>query len=235
MENNDIEKGNYYIQEEKHSDVWMMTLADLLSLLLVFFILIYATSTIRQGKWSEITDSLESTFSFDSAVTSNIESTSLGVNRKADIDAINLSYLDSILDNKISRDEFLSRLLSVKLLDDRLVISINSKSLFEGNTPVLSDELNNILVSIGDILRKVGNKVDVVSYIDGESRGLPTAWELAMTRAAVVADELRQYGNESKMNAFVKVAEKVDISKKTETEDNGGWSAVDIIVRNYAE
>lgn len=45
-----------------HRDRWMITYADLITLLLIFFVIMYAMSNLDTGKYDVVTQSLQSTF-----------------------------------------------------------------------------------------------------------------------------------------------------------------------------
>lgn len=52
----------------ENSDRWMITYADLITLLLIFFVILYAMSSLDTQKYAIVTDSLSDTFKSGSAV-----------------------------------------------------------------------------------------------------------------------------------------------------------------------
>ncbi len=48
--------------ENNNRDRWLITYADLITLLLIFFVVMYAMSTLDKGKYEEVTQSLQLTF-----------------------------------------------------------------------------------------------------------------------------------------------------------------------------
>ncbi|OAB42981.1 OmpA/MotB family protein [Paenibacillus glacialis] len=48
--------------ENSNRDRWLITYADLITLLLIFFVVMYAMSTLDKGKYEEVTQSLQLTF-----------------------------------------------------------------------------------------------------------------------------------------------------------------------------
>ncbi|MBR2566738.1 MAG: OmpA family protein [Paenibacillus sp.] len=51
-----------------HRDRWMITYADLITLLLIFFVIMYAMSNLDSGKYDVVTQSLQNTFNESSSV-----------------------------------------------------------------------------------------------------------------------------------------------------------------------
>ena len=66
-------------QEEppKGSPAWMATFSDLMNLLLCFFVLLFAMSSVDSDKWAQITASLSSNFSIFQGGQTSIEEGSL--------------------------------------------------------------------------------------------------------------------------------------------------------------
>ncbi|MCK6075630.1 flagellar motor protein MotB [Paenibacillus silvae] len=51
-----------------HRDRWMITYADLITLLLIFFVIMYAMSNLDTGKYDVVTQSLQSTFNKSNSI-----------------------------------------------------------------------------------------------------------------------------------------------------------------------
>lgn len=51
-----------------HRDRWMITYADLITLLLIFFVIMYAMSNLDSGKYDVVTQSLQNTFNASDSI-----------------------------------------------------------------------------------------------------------------------------------------------------------------------
>ena len=91
-------------QSSTGSPAWMATFSDLMNLLLCFFVLLFAMSTIDEDKFEELVASLSASFGvLDGGSTSVIEGTliSAGVDELNDLN----EYYDSIGLNDEGTDE----------------------------------------------------------------------------------------------------------------------------------
>ena len=52
----------------EHRDRWMITYADLITLLLIFFVIMYAMSNLDSGKYNVVTQSLQNTFNQSNSI-----------------------------------------------------------------------------------------------------------------------------------------------------------------------
>lgn len=188
------------------SSAWMMTLADLLSLLLVFFILIYSMSSIKTGEWDQLIDSMGEAFNADKIIQEGAFSSSLGVSKVKVKSGLDLNYLYSVLDNKVKSDSFLSDTINLNYDENKLIISLNNKDLFSKRGSSLNEDAELILFVIGDILQKINNKVEVTGYLQATKakQGNTTAkWATTLEKASNIAEEMRKYGNLSRMSSVV--------------------------------
>jgi chemotaxis protein MotB len=209
---------------EDSKDRWMMTFADLLSLLLVFFILIYATTSVQKGKWEKLKEVMGDSFKPSKIVereyVTNLHATKIQINKGTDTD-----YLAAILESKIKNNAFLKNNISLDREKSSLVIKLNSKNIFEGNSPILTEDSRILFFVIGDALQRIKNKIEVMGHTNDKiDNNDMTTWNLALARAVKVASKLREYGNLSKLESMVK-------NEKPSKNSNKTNNRVDIIIR----
>jgi chemotaxis protein MotB len=186
------------------STEWMVTFVDLLCLMLVFFIMIYATTSVNNQKWNEIKDSMGNSFKPSNVINKPYEkelyATKIDIKRGVDID-----YLHTIIAGKINAASFLKNKIILERSNGNLTIIVDDTNLFEGNTTVLTTDSRALLFIIGDILQRVNNKIDVVGYTLGDiDNDKMEGWSLSLSRALEVASKIREYGNLSQLEAVVK-------------------------------
>ena len=209
-----------------NSDQWMMTFADLLSLLLVFFILIYSTTSIKKGQWDKLKQSMGESFKATKVVdkkhVTNLHATKITINTGTEID-----YLEAIIENKIKDDSFLRDNIILEKEANNLIIKINGPNLFEGNSPVLTEDSRVLLFVVGDAIQQIKNKIEVVGYIHkSEQNSSLDSFKLSLLRATKIASGMREHGNLSKLEAMVK-------SEKAPSSDTKSLNRIDIIIRPY--
>lgn len=183
-------------RQETRSNSWLIIFTDLVSLMLTFFVLLFAMSNIKVDKWESITDSLSQSLSPTSskkvaAATAQFNIASIFRKR-----AINLDYLSALLEDVVPKDPLLAqgKLIS---LEDRLIITVPGKALFAPGESKLSEKARESLFNLGGVLRNIGNEIGVNGHTaPGNVQGTEykSNWELSLARAIAVANELRRSG-----------------------------------------
>ena len=175
---------------------WMITFTDLVSLMLTFFVMMFAMSNVKVDRWDDMIDALSQSLQpskekVETAVTAQYNISSVFRKR-----AINLDYLAAVLEETIARDEGLTR-TRVLRLEDRLVISLPGDILFEAGRAVLSAEARQALFSLGGVLSNIDNQMAVNGHSDPsppEGEEYASNWELSVARAIAVANAMRRAG-----------------------------------------
>lgn len=183
---------------------WMITFSDLISLLLVFFVLLFSMYSVKFDRWQSTVESLSEALNprrvdalapFPSAL--NIGK----VSRKRMID---LDYLAPLLQQSFKSDALLSE-SKIMRHGDRLIVALPSDLLFDPGRAVLSRKAREAVFNLGGILRTLGNRIGVNGHSDPEpltGTAYPSNWELSLARAAAVADTLRRSGYEREIVAY---------------------------------
>lgn len=206
---------------------WMLTIADLFSLILTFFVLLYSMSSLHQAKWEIISDSLQES-------SSNVEVTTpytparkmLTVQQVTVGQARNLDYLWNIMDKRFAE---LSTLQGVTVIRERdsITISLSSADLFTDNGTAENAKAAAALESITQFLNTIDNAVAVEGYSRLPSMagtGYASNWELSLARASSVAERLRLAGYRNDMTVYGKG----EMPKKSVKQSG---DHVDIVVR----
>jgi chemotaxis protein MotB len=203
------------------NNAWMVTFADLISLLLVFFILMYSTSSVEGGRWQKVIDSLSVQFHTDKALNDGMFNTNFSASKVQILRGMDLDYLYTVLSNKISADESLTDKIVLNNEGGNLIISLKNEYIFDGKTPILTEDSKVALFTIGESLQKVNNKIEIVGYIEKNgNKSLSKEWDLSLERSVALAGEFRKYGNLSTLEATIR-------------EDNKANGKVDIIIYEF--
>lgn len=184
-------------KDVKISNAWMLIFADLLSLMLIFFILLYMVAQPAQDQWKELTRSLSERLNPSRSLVINPEVTVFDVTGRDRVDALPIDYVYRLLGNTL-RWEPLLKEVQLEKTPNYVVMRLPDIMLFESGQITLSTEAENSIRKLGDLLMQFGNKVHVV----GSSDPLPTRnlshfksnWEISMARALYVAQILRKSG-----------------------------------------
>ena len=214
---------------------WLITFSDLISLLLAFFVMLFAMSSVDRGPWDEMTNALMVRLNPEEAWQITAAMTDRDVYTEAAPEATDLDYLRSVVAEKIRGVPALDQ-ATIERRDDRLIITLQTDALFTSGSDTLTDEAQDALGAVGETLRHVRNRVDVNGHTDpGIARGgrWPSNWELSIHRALAVAEALRRSGYTQEIAAIGLAESRFDELPADLPEDERFRRArrVDVVIR----
>tara|TARA_B100001939_G_scaffold345686_1_gene362813 strand:- start:9170 stop:9895 length:726 start_codon:yes stop_codon:yes gene_type:complete len=198
-----IEKG-VNVSRKKVASSWMIVFADLLALLLTFFVLMFSMNSVQVSKWKAVVESLSEQLNPERAKIDDTDWQKVETALVHKEPALSLMYLKKVFEDKLQYDPLLKR-STVTVLDDRLAISVPTDMIFEKGSSELPSEAYRALLELGGALRNIPNKIVVVGHTDLEpTTGVryPTNWELSLVRAIAVARIIRQAGYPEAIEAY---------------------------------
>ncbi len=171
---------------------WLITYADLITLLLAFFIVLYAMNRTEQVKFSLVAQALAQNFDSNSIIGQS-PGPSI-VTGMSGVAASNIAELKSLnqLQNRIEAalvKAGVANQVSVTSNGRGVEVSLNATLLFAPASAILSPAAVRLLQSIGQALKTVPNDVEVVGYTDStpiRTAFYPSNWQLSAMRAANV-------------------------------------------------
>jgi chemotaxis protein MotB len=190
-------RAKQHATHEDNHDRWLLTYADMITLLLVLFIVLFALSKIDQSKYKEFQESVsEDRVVGDSAVRSTTTTPPHGPHR--------LSVATKA--NQLSRiEKALAQALAQRGELNDVTLNINASGLVEGlvadstffqvDSAQLSPLGEQIVDTSGQVLARYANDVDIAGYTDDQAiTGGPYAnnWELSAARATSVVERLTE-------------------------------------------
>jgi chemotaxis protein MotB len=174
-------------------NAWMITFADLIALMLTFFVLLFSMSQLEQHKWQSLVESLASNLS----AIYNVESTKLAADYQVEVPitvpAADLDYIEPILREHFAAEPLLAG-GSIDRVEGGLSVSFPDERLFVGGTPELSERGEKVIFTLGSVLRNLDNAVDVNAYIQSGETIEPADWENSLARSVAVVRILAQSG-----------------------------------------
>ena len=188
---------------------WMATFADLVTLLMCFFVLLFAMSTTQQETYKELVKSLRSALGAQSVPESgtregltmhpvpseepseNQQIDELGGMIEKELEEIVSEVRELVLFNKLGGE------VSVTKNDDGVVITMSDLLLFGRGGTQLSEKGLDILKKVASVLSKLAYHVKIKGHTDSDtisSARFPSNWELSSARASTVTRLLVQNG-----------------------------------------
>jgi chemotaxis protein MotB len=180
------------------SPIWLMTFGDVTALMLTFFIMLFATTETPSEKWEAVNGSMESMFRFDQSGYSALPKTNQAA-ATVDLEpSLSIAYLEKILRDNLKRDPVLKD-TAVRLMDDRLVISLPTSTLFQEGSAALEQDARDAIFQFGGVFRNIGNQIEMRGHAEpGQSEkdddAVEAVWRLSLARALGVAKVFRDSG-----------------------------------------
>ncbi len=224
----------YGPQQVNRKTAWMITFADLLSLMLTFFVLLYSMSVINKAKWEEVVRSLQQRLNPERVVEITFTEDRTIVKREQP-PAADLDYIYTILSEKLNK--VVSNDIALLRLDDRVVISLASDLLFEAGKADINPAGNQTLTVVSDAVGALNNKITINGHTDPRpinTEDFPSNWELSLARANRIAERLYASGYLFSIEVYGLGASRHDEILSTGRQKNRLARRVDIEVRNVA-
>lgn len=196
-------------EEHENHERWLVSYADFITLLFAFFVVMYSISSINEGKYKILSETLTGVFNQPDRSIKPIpvgderprttEPDRSMVDEESSQQQIAASTLQSIADS--IRDAFGGLLQSdqLKVRGNELWIEIELSSglLFPSGDALPNDEAFEIIEKIAKILAPYGNPIHVEGFTDNQpikTPQYPTNWELSAARAASIVRMLAMDG-----------------------------------------
>jgi len=178
-------------EENENAERWLLTYADLITLLLAFFIMMYVFSKKDAQKYDEVASHLKTIFSGGTGLaakgsvtaTSPIDMPSKGASSGEIKRQLESELMDS------NRNKPGGENISV-LSDERgVVIRVLDKAFFDEGKAELKDGAKGALDKIAPIIKSVDNHVRIEGHTDNvpiNTNEFKSNWELSVRRATEV-------------------------------------------------
>ena len=180
----------------ENAERWLLTYADLITLLMVFFVVLYSMSSADSSKWKQVSAALQQAFNID--VLQGQAAMSI-----ADAPAAPAPPIDSLISDaevpQVARLQSkieavldgASQAPDVTVGVDRegVVIRVSGSYLFDSGRAELKPNSLAVLNAIASELRPLANDIRVDGHTDSipiDSPRYPTNWELSTARALAV-------------------------------------------------
>lgn len=205
-------------ETEENVDRWLVSYADFITLLFAFFVVMYAVSSVNEGKYNQVSTSLNAVFQTEakslkpiqvgdvnrskstSVIDTPIDASGQPENTPQNFKALGDQIEKDILE-AIQSDEIL-----VRRSEDWLEVEMNSSILFSSGQVQLVNSSKPILRKLAVILAGYPNPINVEGFTDDipiRTEVFRSNWELSAARAASVVHLFTKTGvKPSRMSAI---------------------------------
>ena len=191
------------------SPAWVMTFADLVTLLMVFFILLFAMGSIEEEKWKQIKSSMRDALGQEKIPEAGIRE-GLDVIKEQVLDETTVHAVDEVGAMVAKEVEEIASEVEEFVFKNKLAGKVEVSSDERGAIVTLSDTVmfppgksrmtytgDEIIKQVFDILKQFSYQVKIEGHTDNvpmNTQQYPSNWELSAARAAEVARKLVKAG-----------------------------------------
>ncbi|TWH64935.1 chemotaxis protein MotB [Azomonas agilis] len=191
-------------EEHENHERWLVSYADFITLLFAFFVVMYAMSSLNEGKYKVLTESLEGIFS---EPVRSFRPIPIGEDRPSSLapgvpGGSSSTPTDSLELIGQGVQQAFSDLVGTGQISLRgnemwLEIELSSNLLFPSGGAIPNDNAFALIDKVAAILAPYQNAIRVEGFTDDQpikSANYPTNWELSVSRAASIVRLLAMHG-----------------------------------------
>ncbi|MGO0862057.1 OmpA family protein [Clostridioides difficile] len=177
--------------------ILLLTYSDLITLLMIFFVIMYSMSNVDAEKYKQLSQSLNSAFGGSSGV---IEGGQSKIEPVVDPNNNNLDSLQNPEVKEVAEniqnylnESGLANSVSLKAQDRGLVISLKDTILFDTGKAVIINDSRDKIIQIGKMLNEMNSYIRVEGHTDNRSiknSEFKSNWDLSVMRATNVVQLL---------------------------------------------
>jgi chemotaxis protein MotB len=236
----DSKRNKRSIVESDNVDRWLVSYADFITLLFAFFVVMYAISSVNDGKYRVLSDTLVEAFKTPPKSITPIpigqpveaqapanQNTSIGVPKPIRVEPPKSEQVEHHLTqiaNRIKRN--LQPLIDkqfIKVTSNQLwvEVEINTSILYSSGSAELEIEAYEPLKKLAGMLAGLPNYIDVEGYTDDlpiNNKVYPSNWELSAARAASVVELFIKSGVEPQHLSVIGYGQYRPIAANTSVE-----------------
>lgn len=205
----------------KNHERWMVSYADFITLLFAFFVVMYAISSVNEGKYKTLSDALGEAFSNKEQQVNEIDPIQIGTSPTAiqPIPLENPETTEEVEEKRKLSEEILKerkqlseasgqfeqvlgpfiddKLVAVKKNDYWIELEMNSEMLFLSGEAELSKKALPVLKKIVEVINPLPNMINIEGHTDDvpiDNIKFRSNWDLSSARATSVVHEFVKEG-----------------------------------------
>lgn len=181
---------------------WLITIVDLMTILLTFFVLLFSLSKIDMVRFIPVARSYGEAFAGGSP-----EEFTPRLPEVAAVPGDNLSYLEAVLRPAFAKQPSLAD-VQFRTTAQYLILSVPGGGLFEPGSSGFSEAARRRVFDLGGVLSNLRNRIAIVSPAAADPAGGlgGESWRLAIARANAVADAIAAAGYDKEITVLGRTA-----------------------------
>lgn len=223
-------------EEQENLERWLITYADLITLLLGLFVVLYSMSQIDLNKYQQWISAFSQLFGGGGVLAGGkgVLATPMPPNSDADGNASQTSQKKlEVQINAILSSNIQSKKVIVTTSPEGLTIHLLERLLFESGSADLKPEAMTVLDTLSEILKFLPNKIRIEGHTDNKpihSARFPSNWHLSVERALNTAYYLINKGVSPEKISIAGYSEYRPIAPNDTEENRAKNRRVDIVI-----
>jgi chemotaxis protein MotB len=228
-------------EEHENHERWLVSYADFITLLFAFFVVMYSISSVNEGKFRTVSDSIKAALNpIVSPATTSMPFT-IGQNKAVKVDPTIESVKEPAMRrlrqiiHSLKEETHLDIITLKELTNGDIVLTLPETGLFRSGESVLRPEAYPFIQAISDVLIELDRHVRVEGHTDNvpiATTQFPSNWELSATRAVTVVRAFsEQYGVSADHLTAVGHADSRPLTDNLTPENRAKNRRVEIVVQ----
>ncbi len=228
-------------EEHENHERWLVSYADFITLLFAFFVVMYSISSVNEGKFRTVSDSIKAALNPIVSPANVAVPFTIGQNKAVTVNPT----IDTVKEPAVRRLREIMRSLKnetqldiiemKELANGDIVLTLPDTVLFRAGEAVLRPEARPFIQAISDVLIDLDRHVRVEGHTDSvpiSTVQFPSNWELSATRAVTVVRTLsEQYGLQGDHLTAVGHADSRPLADNLTPENRAKNRRVEIVVQ----
>ncbi len=182
-------------EEHENHERWLVSYADFITLLFAFFVVMYSVSSVNEGKYRTVSDSIKAALNPIVSPPSSTMPFTLGSNKPATIQPALASAKEPVIRRlraimKSVKDTAQFEIVQVAdRSSGEIVLTIPDHVMFNSGEATLRPEALPFLKALSEVLVELDRHIRVEGHTDNvpiRTMQFPSNWELSAARAVIV-------------------------------------------------
>jgi len=218
-------------EEHENHERWLVSYADFITLLFAFFVVMYSTSSVNEGKYRAVSESAQAAFNPSNMVAKKIE-----VGPKISSESRQTGKVEYIAAIKSVMKAFEQSNKLVVFQNSRgIVIRITDTALFDSGKAEIKSDAVEAIDRLAGILTGIKKNIQVEGHTDNipiNSPLYPSNWELSSSRATSIVRRFVDMGLKPSGLTAIGYGEYRPIAENDTEEGRSKNRRVEIVVLN---
>jgi chemotaxis protein MotB len=180
--------------------LWLVTFADVMALMLTFFVLLYSMSSLDEDQWETVNEKVNKSLSIEQVQDFlSGENDDIEISRISTKKALSIPYLRTLVEGVVSKTPALEN-AEILEKNNRLIISLPGDMVFTPGGVEVGETGKRALYALAPVLSRIRNEIEVIGHSDPSPIGNESRYGsnrgLSLARAVSVAEALAASGYE---------------------------------------